>query len=162
MVTEEGDFKFNPTDEVASSFKEQYRKPPRKLLRALKKGQIKEIPMGREFQYRSWQSWHSDPTREGFVTIQPFTRHCFLLPYPLLADQSGTPSALVLTIEYEAWPERRKIIQIETNRSVDQMIKTVKDARNQLFSGSINVERQKLGKSLIKIRHENEAEGVSL
>ena len=53
LITERGDFLFNPLEEIRSSFKGEHPKPTRKQLRALKKGEIKEIPLSVEFQYRA-------------------------------------------------------------------------------------------------------------
>jgi len=149
LITERGDFRFDPLDEVRSSFTGEHPKPTRKQLRALKKGEIKEIPLGVEFQYRRWRS---NPTREGFATIEPFTSQEFLLPLQLLADKEGTPSGFRITIEYEAWPRKRRIWKIVTPGSLTQTQKTLINVRQQLLSGYINRERAKLGKAPIPVK----------
>jgi hypothetical protein len=149
LITERGDFLFNPLEEVRSSFKGEHPKPTRKQLRALKKGEIKEIPLSVEFQYRRWRS---NPSREGFATIEPFTSQEFLLPLQLLADKEGTPSGFRITVEYEAWPRKRRIWKIVTPGSLTQNQKTLINVRQQLASGYINSERAKLGKAPIRLK----------
>ena len=118
MVTDRGDYRFNPTGEVTSSFKGQYKKPTRKQLRMLKKRQIKSIPIRKEYQFRSWRT---GPTPEGFTELRPFTNQEFLLPTPLITDFDARISAFRVTLEYENWTHNTKIIQVRTRGSVDQM-----------------------------------------
>lgn len=59
---------------------------------------------------------------ESFATIEPFTQREFLFGLQLFDAQrgDGTPTALRITIEYEAWPGRRKIAQRDiTKRAAD-------------------------------------------
>lgn len=158
MITDCGDFRFDPLNEVTSSFKGQHPKPSRSQLRALKSGRIKEIPLGVEYQYRVWRS---NTTREGFVTIEPFTSIEFLLPYQLLANHEGAPAGFRITIEYEAWPQKRKIWQLIIDSSLEQARKTVERAREQLRNGTLNETRAKLGKPPIAVKSSEPPTGMS-
>jgi len=153
LVTDTADLRFDVTDEVTSSFKGLLPKLPRKQLRALKKGLIKEIPIGTEVQFRSFKSWQSTPTREGFVTVEPFTSNRFLLPYQLLAGPERAPKGFRITIEYEAWPQKRKILQITTTGSLDQAKKMLEHARTEILNGSLNTARAQFGKPPIVIKN---------
>ena len=153
LVTETADLRFDATDEVTSSFKGQLPKLPRRQLRALKKGLIKEIPIGTEVQFRSLKSWQSTPTKEGFVRVEPFTSHRFLLPYQLLAGPARTPSGFKITIEYEAWPQKRKILQLATAGSLEQVKKMVEHARSEMLNGTLNTARTQFGKPPIVMPH---------
>jgi hypothetical protein len=157
LVTDTADLRFDATDEVTSSFKGQLPKLPRKQLRALKKGLIKEIPIGTEVQFRSLKSWQSTPTREGFVTVEPYTSHRFLLPYQLLAEPERTPRGFRTTIEYEAWPQKRKILQITTTGSLDQVKKMLEHARIEISNGSLNTARARFGKPPIVVKNTPQA-----
>lgn len=138
MITDKGDYRFNPTGEVTSSFKNQYPKPTRKQLRMLKRGEISSIPIGTEIQFRSWRS---GPTLEGFIVVQPFTSHQFILPAQLIADFDGAISGFRITVEYESWTHAVHIIQVHTRGSLDQVRKTVEHYRNEIVTGSLNAAR---------------------
>lgn len=148
LITDKVALRLDPTDEVSSTFKGQYPKPSRSERRALKKGLIKEIPLGTEVQFRKWLS---SPSREGFATVEPFTSHRFLLPYQLLGGKE-VPSGFRMTIEYEAWPQKRKILQITTPGSLDQVRKMFAHAREQLANGALNAARAPWGKPPITSR----------
>lgn len=140
MVTDKGDFKFNPTLEVSTSFKKQY--PLTRLQkRAVKRGE--SISMGTETQYKSLRP---DPIMEGFVAVEPFTIRKFVLPYELLAGKEGIPLGMRITVEYEAWPGRRKIFQRILSHSPDQIRQVVAFVRREIASGTINILRQQLGR----------------
>ena len=138
MITDRGDYRFNPTGEVTSSFKHQYPKPTRKQLRMLKRGKIASIPIGTEIQFRSWRS---APTSEGFTVVQPFTSHQFVLPAQLLVDFAGIIAGFRITVEYESWTHAIKIMQVHTRDSIEQVRKTVEHFRNEIVSGSLDSAR---------------------
>jgi hypothetical protein len=149
MTADIGDCALNPTGEVSSSFKEQGPKFTRKQIRALKKGEIKELPGRTEFQMRSWRAM---PTVEGFVTVEPFTSHQFVVLYQLIADHDVKPSGLRITIEYEAWPDKRRIMEIVTMEAAKELQQMVESGRKQILDGSLNIIRQKFGKPPIRIK----------
>jgi hypothetical protein len=149
MIADKRDYRLNPTDEVISSFKDQYPKLSRKQRRMLKKGKISSIPIGQEVQFRSF--WRSGPTHEGFVVVQPFTSHQFLLPAQLLSNFDGTISGFRITVEYESWTHSVKIIQVQTSASLDQVRQTVEQYRSEILSGSLNKARAAFRKPPIAI-----------
>jgi hypothetical protein len=144
MIADKRDYRLNPTDEVISSFKGQYPKLSRKQRRMLKKGKISSIPLSSEIQFRPWRS---EKTREGFVVVQPFTSHKFLLPAELIPDFNGTISGFRVTVEYDSWPRGSvKIVQVQTRESIDQVRNVVQQYREQILSGSLNAARAAFGK----------------
>jgi hypothetical protein len=140
MITDKSDYRFNPTGEVATSFKKQHPRPSRKQLRLLKRGKIKSIPMGTEIQFRSWRS---APTLEGFVVAQPYTSHTFLLPAQLIADFDAVITGFCITLDYESWTHAIKIMQVRTSGSLDQVRKTVEQFKKQIKDGSLDSARAK-------------------
>jgi len=92
------------------------------------------------------------PTVEGFVTVEPFTSHQYVVLYQLIADHDIKPSGLRITIEYEAWPEKRRIMEIVTTEAAKELQKMVESSRKQILDGSLNVIRQKFGKPPIRVK----------
>jgi hypothetical protein len=82
-------------------------------------------------------SWQSNPSVEGFATINPFTKQDFLFSYPLIqSDPDGSPpSGFRITIEYEAWPGHRSILQWDITDRADDIRKHFQDIRDRLRAG---------------------------
>jgi hypothetical protein len=85
------------------------------------------------------------------VTIEPFTSNQFLLPFQLLVGPTPTPSGFRITIEYEAWAQKRKILQIATTGSLEAVKKMLAHATTEIVSGNLNKVRAKFGKPAIAV-----------
>lgn len=159
MTTAIGDFLFNPTEQVSLSYKEQYPKVTRRQKRLLKSGKLKEIPMGTEFQFRSFQS---SPAREGFAVVEPFTSREFVLPHQLIAARSEAhPTGMQITLEYEAWPGKRRIWRMTATKSLEQARKTLARVQQELLNGNLNTLRAHFGKPPISVKPSPPTGGVA-
>ena len=123
LVTDQAEYSFTATGEVSSCLKPTKTKFTKEQRERLKKGLC--VPVGPPRFYLP--SWRVEPTVAGFVTIKPFTCHCFLLPAGLIAVLKGKnemPICLRIMAEYQSWNQRTMIIQ---QRTVGFAAKTVKD-----------------------------------
>lgn len=122
VLTTQDHYLATPTGEVMSSSPAEMPNLTWRQKRALKKGDSSVLPSTVTHGLASLKSLMSDPTVEGFATVEPFTQRTFLFGLQLFdaARGDGTPTALRITIEYEAWPGRRKITQRDiTGRATD-------------------------------------------
>jgi len=134
VTTNQGNCRSLPTREVHSSSKEEEPKLTWRQKRAVKRGDLSCLPPITEFAMLNWQA---NPTAEGFATIDPFTRRDFLFYYQLFANDqiASPPSGFKITIEYEAWPGHRKILQWHIADRADHIRKHFQEARDRLRSG---------------------------
>ncbi len=129
VITDKGNFRSLATNEVDSSSKEEEPKLTWRQKRAVKRGDLSCLPPITEF---AMLNWRSNPTAEGFATIEPFTKRYFLFSYQLFErDEGGSPSGFRITIEYEAWPEHRSILQWDIPDDADQIRKHFQDVRDR-------------------------------
>lgn len=130
VTTNRGNFRSIPTREVHSSSKEEEPKLTWRQKRALKRGDLSCLPPTKEFGMLSWQS---NPSVEGFATIEPFTKQDFLFSYRLIESDpdASPPSGFRITIEYEAWPEHRRILQWDIADRANEIRKLFQDIRDR-------------------------------
>lgn len=131
VITNRGNFRSIPTREVHSSSKEEEPKLTWRQKRALKRGDLSCLPPTKEFAMLSWKS---NPSVEGFATIDPFTKQDFLFSYPLIESDpdASPPSGFRITIEYEGWPGHRRILQWDIADRADQIHKTFQNVRDKM------------------------------
>ena len=147
LVTAGPELRLNATGKVLPSFDERlpHKKPTRKQLRDLKAGTIDKIEIGMEVQWRAAEQPRAIALQD-FVDIEPFTSHEFILPYELLMDPNATRvKGIAITLRYEAWPGRYKMLQLVASSSADAINRTIDHAKQQIKSGSMNDARQKFG-----------------
>jgi hypothetical protein len=131
VTTNQGNFRSIPTPEVHSSSKEEEPKLTWRQKRAVKRGDLSCLPPTKEFAMLIWQS---KPSVEGFATIDPFTSRDFLFSYRLFENyqDASPPSGFRITIEYEAWPGHRSILQWDITDRADQIRKHFQDIRDRM------------------------------
>jgi hypothetical protein len=156
LSTATGDFLMNPMDQISLSYAGQHPKITRKQRKEIAAA-TKEVPLSPpEFQLRRVQS---SPTLDEFAAVDPFTSRDFLLPYELLAIHTAPdPVAFDITIDYEAWIGKRRIVRIRITDGADQIRKMLDFASREIRSGNLNSARAKWGKPPVRT---NQAQGTS-
>jgi len=130
VITDKGNFRSVATNEVDSSSKEEEPKLTWRQKRAVKRGDLSCLPPTTEF---GMLPWRANPTAEGFATIEPFTKRYFLFSYQLFErDEGGSPACFRITIEYEAWPGHRSILQWDIADRADEIRKRFQDIRDRM------------------------------
>lgn len=138
LVTAKGNFAFNATGTVSSSF------PPKRV--KLTTEQKERLKSGKEvmidspaISHRSWSVKHE---HAGFVEVQPFTSQEFILPLALMDTVDDEVRHLQITVEYETWTKRTRILhQCTQGWAVEHLRKQIAHTKAELQSGSLNAAR---------------------
>jgi hypothetical protein len=134
VVTDKDHYEAMPTTDVMSTSVEEYPNLTRKERRALERGDSDVLPSTITHGMISLRSWQSNPTADGFATVEPFTQRSFLFHNQLFDDKrgDGTPTALRITIEYEAWPSRRKVMRWDIAKRGPDIAAKFQEMRKQV------------------------------
>jgi hypothetical protein len=138
LATSKGFYAFNATGEVSSVGADNEAKMTRDIKRRLKRGEAVQIST--QIAHRNWQV-KLDHT--GIVEVRPFTSQGFVLPFELLSGLDGELKHLQISVEYETWTKRTRILtQCTEGWPVENMKKVISQAKTSIADGSINVARQ--------------------
>jgi hypothetical protein len=147
LVTSNAQFAFNATGEV-SSCPPPDRKLARKIKRRLKRGEA--VSMSTHVSNRTWIK---KPEHAGFVEATPFTSQGFLLPLELMENIDGPILNLLITVEYETWNKRTRLLTVATEGwAVEHMQRCIEHVRSELDSGRLNQARMMFGLKPIAIK----------
>jgi hypothetical protein len=119
VPTDQARYLANPTTDVISSSKEE--------IRSAKIGD-------KAWGVTTLQALNESRMFEGFAAIEPFTQRTFLFSNVLFGagHDDGTPTALRITIEYEAWPERRKVVQWDIKKRASDIAAKFAEMRKRV------------------------------
>jgi hypothetical protein len=84
-------------------------------------------------------SWLSTVPDEGFVTVDPFTQRTFVFAHTLFDQQrgDGIPRRLRITVEYEAWPGRRKMMQWDVKKRASDLAEKFAEMRERVRTSTV-------------------------
>jgi hypothetical protein len=147
LVTSKAHYAFNATSEV-SSCPPPDRKFARDIKRRLKRGE----PVSTSTHIAN-RSWLKKPEHAGVVKVTPFTSQGFLLPLELMEKLEGEILHLSITVEYETWNKRTRLLTVCTEGwAVEHMRQTIEHLRSELASGRLNQARVMFGLSPIAVK----------
>lgn len=111
VITDKDYYAATPTSDVSPSSKQEMPRLTKRQERALKEGDHDALP--KTHGMTTLQRVLANRTIDGFVTIEPFTQRAFLVHKQLFERSygDGIPTALRISLEYEAWPGRKKVVQ---------------------------------------------------
>lgn len=142
MRTNSIDHRLNATGDVKTSFDGQFPKPSKEQLRMLKEGKVKTIELKGEVQYGSWRM---EPSRDGFVTIEPFTSHTFILPAQAVTQITDEIEEIGIVVQYTNRSGSVKILEVSVPNSKINIQSTVEHYKREILSGRLNHARKSFG-----------------
>lgn len=123
LVADNAVLLFNATGVVSSAIPSRPHKLTPDQKARLQKGEAIEVGPP-EMQFRPWKVGIGDA---GFVEVQPFTSHEFLLPAELVAASTAKPLHLRFTIECKGWFGETEVLEETSNDLVPDMLSKVFD-----------------------------------
>lgn len=140
LVTSRASFGFNATGEVRSCHPPE-RKLAKDVIRRLRSGEAVSHET-----YISSRTWLKKPEHAGFVEVTPFTSQGFVLPLELIESIEGKLLHLSITVEYETWTKRTRLVTVCTEGwAVDHMRRIIEHVRSELANGNLNQARKMFG-----------------
>lgn len=138
LATSVGYFGFNATGEVSSVGADGSAKLTRDIMRRVRRGEAVQIST--QIAQRSWKV-NVDHT--GIVEVRPFTSQSFVLPFVLVGSLEGELKHLQISVEYETWTKRTRILtQCTEGWAVENMKLVIGMAQKALREGQINESRK--------------------
>lgn len=153
MVDTKISFTLNPTGDVSTDFKGGDVQLTRKQKKMLKKGIIDKIPIRSVLAHTPWRT---TPSPEGFVIIEPFTSHQYIMPLEMIDALSGDIQSLEIIIEYTTWSNQTRIMRISSSEMVKQIQMTIDHLKPQLESGQLDKARKMFGVPPVRKLYKNE------
>lgn len=142
LLSENMSFRLNPTGNLETCCDQINPKLTRRQKKMLKAGEIDKVQirsvMGH--QYRA-----DTPPTNGFVTIDPFTSHSFVLPASYATGVPESLKGLEVIIEYRGAGADAKIMSHIVTGSNDLISGTISSLAKQIESGTFDEARRKFG-----------------
>lgn len=141
ICTNNVNYRMNPTGEVRTVFRNQHPKLTKAQKKALEQGQAIEVE-----SEISWSAWRVNPTVEGFIRVEPYTSHEFILPNNLIIDYESNVQSIRLILEYISPTGYPKILKIEESKWAEDIHNMILRQREALTNGNLNELRRRFGK----------------
>ena len=140
----------NPTGDADTDFGPV--KLTREQKRLLKTGMIDRIPIDSRLQ----RKWSTPVSPKGSITVEPYTRHQFVLPLEMMVLVKEPIQAVKATIEYTNWSGDVRLISVETTSTASSIQGSVDALKSQIENGGLNKFRQSLGLRPVKLPTEEQ------